>query len=85
LHPNRFIIVKVDRAHSISRKSAQTFFTPKLAKISKKEGQVVHLFFETNLGKNILTRNNKLFSAKKEEKKEKKICKAILPVFTASP
>jgi len=38
-------IVKVDRAHPILRKSAQTFFTPKLAKISKKEDQVVAFVF----------------------------------------
>jgi len=31
--------------HLISRKSAQTFFTPKLAKISKKEGQCVAFVF----------------------------------------
>jgi len=31
-------IAKVDGAQSISRKSAQIFFTPKLAKLSKKEG-----------------------------------------------
>jgi len=81
------IIVKVDRAHSISRKSAQTFFTPELAKISKKEGHGVHFFFEKNLEKNILTPYNKLFWPKEEKKttKKKNFCKAILPVLTASP
>jgi len=34
-------------------KSAQTFFTPKLAKISKKKGRESHLFFEANLEKKI--------------------------------
>jgi len=45
------------------------------------------LFCETNLEKNILTPDNKLFSAKEERKKTRKknFCTAILPVLTASP
>jgi len=36
-----------------------------------------HLFFETNLGKNILTPNNKLFPQKK--KKKKKLLQSYTP------
>jgi len=43
-----------------------------------------HLFFEANLEKNILTPDNKLFSAKQKTKNKKNFCKAILPVLTAS-
>jgi len=39
-----------------------------LPKYQKKKARVSHLFFETNLEKNILTPDNKLFSATKKRK-----------------
>jgi len=49
-------------AKSISRKSAQTNFWPKLVKISTKEGQIVTLVFWGESGKKISTPKNQLFS-----------------------
>jgi len=43
-----------------------------LAKYEKKKAWVSHLFFETNLEKNILTPDYKLFFAKIKKKKKKK-------------
>jgi len=57
-----------------------------LPKYQKKKARASHLFFETNLGKNILTPNNKLFSAKEERKqiiiknkKKKKLLQSYTP------
>jgi len=45
------------------------FLLQNLPKYQKKKARMSHLFFETNLEKNILTPDKKLFSAKKEKEK----------------
>jgi len=60
------------------------FLLDNLRTYQKKKAMVSNRFFEANLEKNILTPDNKSFSAKKKERKKKNFCKAILPVLTAS-
>jgi len=61
-------------------KARNHFLLHNLPKYQKKKARVSHLFFETNLEKNILTPDNKLFSAKnKEKKKRKKILQSYTP------
>jgi len=49
-----------------------------LPKYLKKKARVSHLFIEANLEKNILTPDNKPFSAKQNRKKRKKKTSAKL-------
>jgi len=50
-----------------------------LRKYQKKKARLSHLFFEKNLEKNILTPENKLFSAKEKKKKKKKLLQSYTP------
>jgi len=62
----------------------QILFTPKLVKISEKEGYSVSLVFLDELRENKFDPKKQTFFLKPRKKKEK-ICKAIIPVLTASP
>jgi len=78
--------MELNRFHEKPRKY---FLLQNLQKYQKKKARVSHLFFATNLEKNILTPETNFFLQTKKEKKEgkkrKNFCKAILPVLTATP
>jgi len=52
------------------KKVRKYFLLQTLPKYQKKKARFLHLFFETNLEKNILNPDNKLFSAKKTKKQK---------------
>jgi len=75
-------LTELIRFHEKVRKH---FLLQNLAKYQKKKAWVSHLFFETNLAKNILTPDYKLFSAKEERKKKKKKTSAKLYSLSSQP
>jgi len=79
-HPNRFIIVKVDKAQSISRKKRANICFSKTCKTIKKIRLACPFVFWDESGEKNLTPKNILFrpnQIKKKKKKKKTFCEDI--------
>jgi len=86
---NLFIILKVDRARSISSKIVRKRFLLKiLQKYRKIKYSESNSIFETDLENNFQAKKTNLNIGKEKERKNKILfflCIAVLPVLTASP